>query len=334
MAVEHGATNQPRLGEPAPVEKPVPSAEPVASGRISRLNAGVHARAQSLEQRYEARAVDRPILGIPLVVYRTYLSRQGVLMASALAFRLFLWLLPAALLGAGILAGISSSHSAGLKRAAKDTGAGGIARQQVLSALQAGHRSWWIAVVIGAVGFIWGTRSLMQTIAYVNAHCWQTHAKTYAGRRRYQSLGVIVVLVPILVFLSTLLTELDRGIAGGVVVVTVVEAAILTAAWLGLVSTLPDRRRDLMDLVPGSIVVGASFAVLHAVSRVYLPRKIEQSSALYGSFGTAGVILAWLLILGEVIVSGSLINAAYSEHRLQREDAVHVTNSPSSNDGA
>jgi uncharacterized BrkB/YihY/UPF0761 family membrane protein len=316
MAVEHGSANHGHRGDPATVED---STSRFGSGRIGRLHAGIDARAHALERRYEELAVERPFLGIPLVAYRSYLSRQGVLMASALAFRLFLWLLPIALLGAGILAGLSSSHSEGLKRAAQDTGAAGIARQQVLSALQQGHRSWWIAVIIGGVGFVWATRSLAQALAYVNAHSWQTHARAYVGRRRYLSLAAIVVGCPVIVGLATLLTRLDRSTAGGVVIATVVEAVVLSAAWLGVLSTMPDGRRDLTDLFPGSIAVGVSLAVLHAVSRVYLPRKIEQSSNLYGSFGTAGVILAWLLILGEVMVSGSLINAAYSDHRIQRE---------------
>jgi uncharacterized BrkB/YihY/UPF0761 family membrane protein len=318
VAVEHGA-NHGHGGGPTAVEDSTATRTPFSHGRIGRLNSRVHARAHALEHSYEELAVGRPFLGIPLVVYRTYLTRQGVLMASALAFRLFLWLMPIALLGAGILAGVSSSHSAGLQRAAKDTGAAGIARQQVLRSLQEGNRSWWIAVVVGAAGFVWATRSLVKALAYVNAHSWQTNARAYVGKRRYLSLGLFVVGCPLLILLEVLLTRLDDVFVGAVVIATLAQAVVLSVAWFGVLTTLPDARRDLVDLLPGSIVVGASLAVLHAISRVYLPRKIEKSSALYGSFGVAGVILAWLLVLGEVIVSGSLINAAYSDHRVARE---------------
>jgi uncharacterized BrkB/YihY/UPF0761 family membrane protein len=289
----------------------------LAAGRIARLRA----RADALNSRYRELALARPALGLPLVLYTRYLSRQGALLASAVAFRLYLWLMPLALLAAGVLAKVSDSDSGGLTHAARDAGVAGVASQQVVTALRAGHRSWWIAVIIGSVGFVWATRSLMRTVLTVNIHVWHGAIPSQLGRRSLISGAAFLGGWLVIGVLAAAVTHLDGVVAGGVVVATVVQAAGTATGWLAVSLTLPDARRRWTDLVPGSAVVGVSFAVLHVVSRVYLPRKLEHSSSLYGSLGIAAVILAWLLVIGEVIVGGALINSVWSDYRADRNAA-------------
>ena len=81
---------------------------------------------------------------------------------------------------------------------------------------------------------------------------------------------------------------------------------------------LPDRRTSWIELIPGSVLFGLAITVLHTVSRLYLPYRFERFSRLYGSLGVATVILAWLLIIGQVIVSAALINAVWAQHRALR----------------
>src|SRR5215472_5647916 len=61
-------------------------------------------RADQAADRYQRLARSRPLLGLPLAFAARYTGRQGILLASAVAFRLFLWLVPLALVLAGILA--------------------------------------------------------------------------------------------------------------------------------------------------------------------------------------------------------------------------------------
>jgi uncharacterized BrkB/YihY/UPF0761 family membrane protein len=81
------------------------------------------------------------------------------------------------------------------------------------------------------------------------------------------------------------------------------------------------RSTSRVDLLPGCALFGLAVAVLHAVSRVYLPRELEQSSQLYGSLGVAAVILGWLLIIGQIIVSAALLNSVWTEYRERRRAA-------------
>jgi membrane protein len=72
--------------------------------------------------------------------------------------------------------------------------------------------------------------------------------------------------------------------------------------------------------VPGVLLFGVGLATLHVVSRVYLPARIEHSSALYGSLGVAGAMLVWLLATGQLMVGCAILNRVWLRHRDPRFD--------------
>ncbi len=257
----------------------------------------------------------RPLFGLPLVFLARYTSRQGVLLASALAFRLFLWLLPLALLIAGILAGVAGSHARDVVSASKSAGVTSAASQQIVTALQSGHKSWWLAVVVGGATWLWATRTLIRNLTVVNAHAWAAPVP----RPRQKA-----VLVTTLAFAGLWVLafgadagihEFDEAIPGGTAVAFFLQAAVFGGSWLVICLRLPDSRTTWTDLLPGCAVFGVGFATLNLVSRVYLPYRISQASEMYGALGVAATILVWLLIIGQVIVSAGLLNSIWTDHR-------------------
>lgn len=239
-----------------------------------------------------------------------------MLLASAVAFRLFLWLLPLALLAAGILAAVAKDNSASLESASKAAGLAGAASQQVVAALREGNKSWWVAVVAGAVLFLWGTRTLMRNLRVVNAHAWAAPVPKPGQKHLLVTTLVFAVGWILLFIVAGAVSRLDRLI--GVVLTTGVESVAVAAVWLVISVRLPDRRTDMVDLLPGCLLFGVGVAVMNAVSRVYLPRAFAQSSQLYGTLGIASVILGWLLLIGQLIVSAAVVNAVWSDYRADR----------------
>jgi uncharacterized BrkB/YihY/UPF0761 family membrane protein len=290
-----------------------------ADGRIARWRA----RADAAADQYQKRAQDQPLLGLPLALVARYTSRQGMLLASASAFRLFLWLLPLALMSAGILAVVAKSetNAASLESASKRAGITGAASQQVVSALHDGHRSWWIALLVGAVFFLWATRTLLRNLMVVNAHAWG--AAVPKMRQKHVLISTVVFAGAWIAVLgvAALVTQLDNIIPGGRLVTFLLEAAATAGVWLIICARLPDRRRDWVDLLPGCIAFGVGLSLLRVVSRVYLPARFEKSSQLYGSLGVAAVMLAWLLIIGQLIVVSALINVVWSDYRADRRQS-------------
>lgn len=273
------------------------------------------AAAERVTDRYQQLAARRSVFGLPLTFLSRYRDRNGILLASAVAFRLFLWLMPLSLLFAGVLAGVAGSHEGAARTMTNAAGISGAAGQEVVSALQDGHRSWWIAVVIGGAGALWGAKSLLRSLWLVHAHAWLISAP----RPR---LGQVVVTAFVfagawagLVVTGAAAPRIDRAMPGGLILAMVVEVAAATGIWLAVSMRLPHRRTAWYDLLPGATLVGLSFTVLHAASRVYIPRKLKQSSELYGALGVAAVILAWLLLIGQVIVAAALVNAMWHDHR-------------------
>jgi uncharacterized BrkB/YihY/UPF0761 family membrane protein len=280
-------------------------------GRIARLRA----RAEQATVRYQERATTQPLLALPVVLLARYVARQGMLLASAAAFRLFLWLLPLALLSAGILAHLSTQDGDSIETAARTAGVTGAASREVVDALHEGDRSWWVAVLIGAVLFLWTTRTLMRNLTVVNAHLWAVPIP----RRRQKDVLLTTLLFAggwiVMILISGFSARLDHVFVGGVILAAVLQALAASAIWLYICRRMPDGRADLLDLVPGSLVFGVGLAIMNVVSRVYLPARFEHSSALYGSLGVAGVILAWLLLTGQLIVGSILINTVWSDYR-------------------
>src|ERR1700677_1390148 len=72
---------------------------------------------------------------------------------------------------------------------------------------------------------------------------------------------------------------------------------------------LPRATEDPGALLPGWLLVALTLTVMHAVSELYLPDRLDHASQLYGTFGTTVVTLGWFFILGPAIVIAMELNA-------------------------
>ena len=284
----------------------------------------VRERADRAADRYQQLAQSRPLLGLPLAFAARYTGRQGILLASAVAFRLFLWLAPLALLLAGILAAYATGDDRGVTDAARAAGITGAARTEVVTALHQGHRSWWIALLIGAVLLLWGTRTLVKCLTLVNAHAWDASLRKHSPREQAKLVLIVVAGWAAVMIVAAAISRLDGTLPGGLLLPFLIQTLAVTAAWLLVSTQLPDRRTSWIELIPGSVLFGLAITVLHTVSRLYLPYRFERSSRLYGSLGIATVMLAWLLVIGQVIVTAALINAVWAQHRALRAQQATV----------
>jgi len=275
----------------------------------------LHPRAAAAADRYQQAARTHPLLGLPPEFLSRYAARNGVLLASAAAFRLFLWLLPLALLVAGVLAGAIGTNAATARSAVKTAGVTGTASKEAVTAISSGHRSWGEAVLLGSFLFLWATWTLIRNLTAMNAHAWQVRVPAHhlgaAVRTTFTFAGAFLVLAAG----ASALSHLHGTFPGDRILGVVVEAAAASAVWLTVSLRLPDGRTRWTDLVPGSLLVGISLSALNAVAQFYIPLRLKHASQLYGTLGVAGVILAWLLIIGQVLVSAALINSVWADYR-------------------
>jgi membrane protein len=280
------------------------------------------ARAERAGDRYQELARRHSLLGLPPEFLSRYHARQGMLLASATAFRLFLWLLPVSLMLAGIMSKVSSDDPGSANSAVRASGVTGSAGQQIVDTLRTGNRSWWIAVLVGAVGTLMASRALTRSLSLVNAHLWQVPPQGQRGRRAMGTTLVFLGAIFAIMGLGVVAPQIDGFVAGGVVLTLLIEIAGASGAWLLLSMRFPDARLDVTDLLPGAVLFGVALAVTHTAGRIYLPPKIEQASQLYGGLGVAVVMAGWLLVIGQIMVASPLLNAVMLSYRGRSAETV------------
>jgi uncharacterized BrkB/YihY/UPF0761 family membrane protein len=275
-------------------------------------------RAERAGDRWQARAEHQPWLGLPLALAARYTGRQGALLAGATAFRLFLWLLPLVLLGSAVLAALVDDIAEQVDDAGRAAGLTGPLRQQVLSALEEGERSWWLAAGTGGLLLTWTTWTLHRTLTLVSAHIWALPLRRSSRKHRLADACAVGLALVVALAATAVAGNLRVfGLAGRFLAVGL-GIAVVTAAWFAVSLRLPRGRSTLADLAPGCVLVGVGFVALSAASRLYLPARFAGSSELYGSLGLATVALAWLLIIGQLIVTATFVNVVWTDHRSNR----------------
>ena len=78
---------------------------------------------------------------------------------------------------------------------------------------------------------------------------------------------------------------------------------------------LPHRATTWQRLLPGAALVAVGAEVLHFAVILYIAPKLGRSSELYGTLGSATVVLLWLYLVARLIVAGAFLNAAAWEQK-------------------
>jgi uncharacterized BrkB/YihY/UPF0761 family membrane protein len=285
-----------------------------SGGRIEQFRA----RAEAARRRYEELAQRQPLYGLPLTGFATYAARQGMLLASAIAFRLFFWVLPVLLFALAVLTGLGRTTESLNQDLVDATGLSGPASTEVMKALSSGDRSWWILAIGAFAGVLWTTMLLRRTLVLVNSHLWQTTFVKLEPKQLVLSVFFFVALVALTGLSARAVSSIDL-LPGGYLVSLAIQTVVAGACWLAVMRHLPDRRSGWLDLLPGALVFGLGIALMHLVSRLYLPGRFAHSSALYGSLGVAAVILVWLLLFGQLVVWSAIVNVVWLDFRRARE---------------
>jgi membrane protein len=75
-------------------------------------------------------------------------------------------------------------------------------------------------------------------------------------------------------------------------------------------------------LLPAAIVGAVGLEILKVLGGIVVPRLVERSSALYGTIGVVFALLAWLLVLGRLVVIVSIVETLDWEQRHGTEEVV------------
>jgi uncharacterized BrkB/YihY/UPF0761 family membrane protein len=233
-------------------------------------------------------------------------------MASAIAYRLFLWLLPFCLVLAALLgfAHAASPNTAG--ELAEHLGFSGYVPSTVTQAAAQAEQSRWIMLVIGLWGLYWASSAAAKTFAAVHRLVWdlpvRRRRRTVKGALAFAGLALLLLTIPVLTSLAR--SKLSAAAAVGI---TLAAFAGYAAAWLWASWLLPHGDASWTSLVPGAVCWGAGTQILHVITAFFLANKIASASQLYGGLGAAATILLWLYLIGRLVVAAAVINSTLWE---------------------
>jgi uncharacterized BrkB/YihY/UPF0761 family membrane protein len=232
----------------------------------------------------------------------------GGILAGALAFRIFLFMVPFVYVVFTALGLVSRALGHDPAQLAKNVGITGILASTVVKVDD--QSAWTIVVlVLGAIVTLYLTSgALLKALYVVHWLVWRVHRVTPAG------------LVPKLVVVGLALAGSALGVAlndlrkslgiGGAVLALLMITAVSFAAWWWVSWELPHAPAPARALIPGALLMAVGVVVLQLVTTYWIGHLVARKTNTYGAVGIALAVLLWVYILGRIMVGSAGLNAA------------------------
>jgi uncharacterized BrkB/YihY/UPF0761 family membrane protein len=274
-------------------------------------------RSNAIRDRLDEARGRATVLDLTLDVVEEDREIGGGILAGALAYRLFLFVLPLALLLIAVLGLLADWFNSSPRSVGRDTGLVGLVSKDVAAAAD-GRSGVWIAlsalVVLG-----YATRVLYRAVGVVHALAWDHSAAN--ARAESRSLRLFAVGVAAQVALLTTLSTRDLTSSAETSVATIGLVLGTSLVWLGVVNLLPHSSARWRDLLPGAVVFGVGILAIRTFD-IYLLDFVHRSrSNAYGTLGAAAAVLLSLFFIGRLVVGSAILNATLFRRRTKATTA-------------
>jgi uncharacterized BrkB/YihY/UPF0761 family membrane protein len=243
----------------------------------------------------------------------------GGIIAGALAYKLFIWLLPLALVlvaGLGITADAADESP---QEAAETAGLGGLVSNSVASAASSSGR--WYALVVGIPILIYVTRSVLRALIGAHRLIWRGERASVSKPTVPATLRLLVLLLalPVVSTIASALREHSPGIG---LLGTLLAILPFAGLWLLVSMGLPHRDAPWTALIPGALVFGLGCELLQVVLAYFLVPYALAKQGTYGALGVAAALLFGLYLISRLVVASAVVNATLWERRSSAADAT------------
>jgi uncharacterized BrkB/YihY/UPF0761 family membrane protein len=276
----------------------------IGEGREAGRLDSVRARARDVPARLTAARSRHASVDMSFDLLERDRRLAASVLAGGIAFRLFLWLLPLALLLGGAL-GFTSSDSS--KEIAQQLGLTATAANAVGESVQEAGEGRWALLLIGVCALLWTSSRSVLAVQRVYALVWGV-PPSRAGNPLKEALAFSGACLVLLAIPSGAGRLRDLAAGPGILVALLAPAAFF-GIWLWISASLPHDDAPLRALVPGALLAALGVQVIHVFAVFYIAAKLERASALYGGLGMAATLLFVLYVVGRLVVSSALLNA-------------------------
>ncbi len=276
---------------------------PAKSSRITHARAMVDTRwTQVVAARQRRGSVD-----VAFQVYENDRAKGGGIMAGAVAFRMFVAMVPATLVVIIVVGAVADVTHEEAQDVARQAGITGVAASTIKTAADASTTSTIVTLALALFALFLAANSLAKTLRVVNFLIWDM---PLVPLKRSWRAGLTVIALFGALSAITLLIARARLVSGPIGLASILLGMLGYFGLWVLVSSLLPHRGNIIALLPGAALVAFGVEVLHVVTVYYVSRKVESFSERYGGLGVAVVILGWLYLLGRLIVGSAALNAA------------------------
>jgi uncharacterized BrkB/YihY/UPF0761 family membrane protein len=239
-------------------------------------------------------------------IARRYGELNGRVSAAAITLYGFLALFALCVLAVAVVGLVASGNDHVAEDIVSWLGLHGDAATTVVDAVHTAQHSAKVASVVGIIGLVWVGSSFAVSVASAYDVAWGVPSRTV--RSRLVGLGWLAGSGALLA-LGALVTA---GFAAlPILVAPLVLAASLTVntvLWLWTSWILPNRPAPPWRLLlPGSITGAVGLEALKVAGAYVVPLLVSRSSAVYGTIGTVFALLAWLWVLGRLVVIVTIV---------------------------
>jgi uncharacterized BrkB/YihY/UPF0761 family membrane protein len=270
----------------------------------------MQARAERLEERAQAERRRHDSVDVAFEMVDRDGEVGGGIIAGALAYRFFIWLLPLALVAVAGLGFAAESANESPEETADAAGLAGLITDSVAGAAESPNR--WYALLVGIPVLVWTTRSLLRAPNWAHRLVW---ADLRSAAPKATVIGTVRLLVLLLgLLLVSVLASAVRAWSGGTGLISTLLVALPYAGiWLLSSLRLPHRDAPWKALVPGALLFGVGLEVLNIVAAYVIAPWAINKQGTYGALGAAAALLLALFFLSRLIVGAAVLNATLWE---------------------
>jgi uncharacterized BrkB/YihY/UPF0761 family membrane protein len=298
------------------VELP-PAAKPSGTAKVRARVDAVKARGEELRAQLEAQRPRHRTVDVAFVSIERDTAAAGSVLAAAVAFRIFLFMVPYVFVlvyGFGLASSASGADTQDLAQRA------GIAGLLAATIQVADDQALYIRIVVFATALyalLSTSKAVLKVLAAVHALAWQLPLRRVRKITK-PALLFIVIVTAALILVRAILWLRDQSFIAGFTA-EVLFIAIPTWVWLEISRRffVHAQGAGWRDLLPGAVLVGVGVQVLHFVTVYWITHLLESKSETYGAIGAALAILFWAYLLGRILAASAVLNAAAWQQRHQ-----------------
>ena len=266
-------------------------------------------------------------LGIALEVQQRFGELNGNNLAAAVTLQAFIAVFPLLVIAVSIAGFVSAGGTDVAGSIVERLGLTGVAEETFVNAVQTAEDSRRAGTIVGFATLFWAALGLVSALQYGYDQVWQVQAR-----------GIKDKVVGLIWFLGFFAVAIASAVLGAILrLLPDVLAPLGILAGLGLnfaiflwtEKILPNRDVGWKPLVPGAIAAAIGFEALKLIAAYQVPQAIDRSSQLYGSIGIVLALLAFMLLLGRLLIYAATLNVVLFERsRGTREVVLEVPATP------